>query len=313
MRVWTSPRPGGTWNPRQGAALRERRSHVTHTGTHTGTHTLEHPRRAEAAQDRRPGAGRRLGPGPRPAAPAEAAPKPTARVVVSGLNNPRQVWRDSHRQALRGRGRLRRNHLRGRRRGGPCLGTTGSIARIHYPGTTINGTFERVVTGLISASGPDGSFAVGADGVSTKGQNIYMQDDLRAAGRDPGAAAVEPGRQAPGGQAVPGAARPSPTSPAWSSTPRTPMGYIIPETGEPELDSNPYAVLALDGRQLVADAAGNTIIEVKHRPGAQGLRRAPAARRRGQPPGHARRRWPTGPTGRSWWASSPTRRRARAG
>ena len=42
-----------------------------------------------------------------------------------------------------------------------------------------------------------------------------------------------------------------------------PDGYIDPETGEPELDSNPYAVLALDGRQLVADAAGNTIIEVR--------------------------------------------------
>ena len=47
------------------------------------------------------------------------------------------------------------------------------------------------------------------------------------------------------------------------STPN-PDGFINPETGEPELDSNPYAVLAQEGRQLVADAAGNTIIEVRN-------------------------------------------------
>ena len=196
--------------------------------------------------------------------PAEAAPRPpTARVVVSGLNNPRQVWRDSTGKLFVAEAGYGGTTCEGVGEEAQCLGTTGSIARIHYPGTTINGTFERVITGLISASGPDGSFAVGADGVSTKGRDIFVQMTWAPPDVIP---APLPSEQV--GKLL--KARPFQTPAAVAdissvefSTPN-PDGFINPETGEPELDSNPYAVLAQEGRQLVADAAGNTIIEVRN-------------------------------------------------
>jgi len=197
-----------------------------------------------------------------PPAAAKPARTPTARVVVSGLNNPRQVWRDRTGKLFVAEAGKGGTVCEGSGEETQCLGTTGSIARIHYPGTTINGSFERVVTGLLSASGPDVSFAVGADGVSTNDGKIYIQETYAPPDVIP---APLPSEQA--GKLLVAKSFQAPKILADISsvefTTPNPDGYVDPATGEPELDSNPYAVLALDGRQLVADAAGNDIIEVR--------------------------------------------------
>ncbi len=187
---------------------------------------------------------------------------PTARVVVSGLNNPRQVWRDRTGKLFVAEAGAGGTICEGSGEEAQCIGTTGSIARIHYPGSTVNGSFERVVTGLLSASGPDGSFAVGSDGVSTNDGKIYIQETWAPPDLIP---APLPSEQA--GKLLVAKSFRTPKIVADIAsvefdTPN-PDGFVNPETGEPELDSNPYAVLALDGRQLVADAAGNDIIEVR--------------------------------------------------
>jgi hypothetical protein len=197
------------------------------------------------------------------APPATAKPRvPTARVVVSGLNNPRQVWRDRTGKLFVAEAGSGGTLCQGTGDDEQCIGATGSIARIRYPGSTVNGSFQRVATGFVSAAGPDGSFAVGADGVSTNDGWIYIQETYAPPDQIP---APLPAEQAGKLMRTRSFGTPKVVADISSvefSTPN-PDGYIDPETGKPELESNPYAVLAQDGRQLVADAAGNTIIEVR--------------------------------------------------
>ncbi|WP_426573878.1 ScyD/ScyE family protein [Aquihabitans sp. McL0605] len=202
-----------------------------------------------------------------PAAARPAVHTPTARVVVSGLNNPRQVWRDRSGKLFVAEAGKGGTLCSGTGQDEQCIGATGSVARIHYPGTTVNGSFERVVTGLISGAGPDGSFATGADGVSTRNGKIYVQITWAPPDQIP---APLPSEQS--GKLLRATSFHTPKIVADVSsvefTTPNPDGYVDPTTGKPELDSNPYAVLALEGRQLVADAAGNDIIEVRpgHKP-----------------------------------------------
>ena len=86
--------------------------------------------------------------------------------VVRKLNNPRQL-------ALSTGGTLL---IAEAGKGGPtcdpsgetCIGTTGSVALVPAPSVQQNSSPLRIVKGLISAAGPDGTFAVGADGVSAR-------------------------------------------------------------------------------------------------------------------------------------------------
>ena len=197
-----------------------------------------------------------------PASAHSAGHAPTARVVVRGLNNPRQVWRDSTGKLYVAEAGTGGSTCMGTGEDEQCIGTTGSVARIHYPGSTVNGSFERVVTGLVSSAGPDGSFGVGADGVSTQGGRIYIQQTYAPPDVVP---AAIPSDQL--GKLLLAKPFQAPVAIADISkvefdTPN-PDGYVDPATGQPELDSNPYAVLATHGRQLVADAAANDIIEVR--------------------------------------------------
>jgi hypothetical protein len=93
------------------------------------------------------------------------------RVVVSGLNNPRDLaFGTGGRLYLAEAGRGGRHCVGGGEQGETCVGRTGSIdiVRVHRH------SVRRVVTGLISLSGSDGSFALGVDGISVLGRNrIY--------------------------------------------------------------------------------------------------------------------------------------------
>lgn len=197
------------------------------------------------------------------APPVAAKPKgPTARVVVRGLNNPRQVWRDRTGKLFVAEAGTGGSACAETEMGTQCVGATGSIARIHYPGSTVDGTFERVVTGLISGAGPDGTFATGADGVSTHDGQIYIQETYAPPDQIPAPLPSEQAGKLLRAKSFRAPAIEADISSVEFTTPN-PDGYVDPTTGQPEIDSNPYAVLALDGRQLVADAAGNTIIEAR--------------------------------------------------
>lgn len=188
-------------------------------------------------------------------APSGAAPAvvPTARtepvVVATGLDNPRQL-------SVSGVDLLVAEAGRG---GGDCseegcVGATGAVARIRRAFYARSVTPAREVTGLLSSAEPDGSFAVGPDGVSAADLGrlyiamTYAPPDLIPA--------PLPGDQA-GKMLLARLGR--------TTTVADISGVEIntdPDGGG--VDSNPYAVLALPGRQLVADAAGNTIIEVRN-------------------------------------------------
>jgi hypothetical protein len=190
-------------------------------------------------------------------APSGAAPAvvPTAStepvVVATGLNNPRQL-------SLSGTDLFVAEAGSGGTACGEggedsCIGTTGAVAKITQAYRARSATPTRVVTGLLSAAGPDGTFAVGSDGVSAVDLGrlyiamTYAPPDVLPEGL--------PGEQA--GKLL--VNRLGKTTVAADIT-GVEIGSDPDGAG---VDSNPYAVLALPGRQLVADAAGNTIIEVR--------------------------------------------------
>lgn len=182
------------------------------------------------------------------AAPAAAAPPPGPVVVASGLDNPRQL-------SLVGGSLL----VAEAGRGGPscseetgCIGLTGAITKITGQASS-HPSARKIVTGLLSGASPDGGFATGPDGVSARDlRHIYIAMTYAPPDLIP---APLPGVQA---------------GKLMLASPRSLRRYAdisaVEIRRDPDgqgVDSNPYAVLSLPGRQLVADAAGNTIIEVK--------------------------------------------------
>lgn len=180
-------------------------------------------------------------------------------VVVSGLNNPRQLAWDDHGRLLvaeAGRGTL--DPKPGSCLQGPegevCVGVTGSISRVSDPAHTKNAAPRRVVTGLISAATRDGGQATGPDGVTFQNGRILAQETWA------------PPDQMPRGV------------PKWQ------LGKLLKALGDgskraiadvaaveltqnpdgTDVNPNPYAALALDSkRTVVADAGGNHLVLVK--------------------------------------------------
>ena len=188
-----------------------------------------------------------------PVAAADAPAPGNPTVLVSGLNNPRQL-------ALLG-GRILLIAEAGR--GTPpsvcaaangCGTGTGSIALIRdvwaQPVTT-----RRIVTGLPSFADEDGGLAVGPDGVSARNLTMIY---IAMTGETASAAAVATSSIDETGKLLlfrAGRTRMVTADISAVEQTRNPDGGAI--------DSNPYAVLVLpDGRQLVADAGGNDILVV---------------------------------------------------
>lgn len=187
------------------------------------------------------------------ATPASAATTPT--VVTSGLNNPRQLSMTSDGVLLVAEAGKGGTSCTGEGEQQMCVGTSGSVSAVFHPANANAVNPIRVVTGLISGSGPDGSFAIGSDGVSAKkflGGTIFMQETFAPPDVFP---AGIPGEQS--GKLLY----------AWPGyTPKIASDVSAYElTLDPDgkgVDSNPYAVLDLGDRRLVADAAGNSILSV---------------------------------------------------
>jgi hypothetical protein len=187
------------------------------------------------------------------AAPGAAAAAPGMSVVATGLDNPRHVALAADGTLyVAAAGRAGRQCM-GSGENRTCIGYSGRIAAI-APGARRARTVQR---GLLSIGGPDGTFAVGPDGVAVgpDGRVVTVitsgpPRDVRAAPRRAQAQAGELFRVLP---------RPlthlaSIDSFEWANNSDGFRG---------DLNSNPYAVLALDGREIVADAGANAILEVR--------------------------------------------------
>lgn len=130
-----------------------------------------------------------------------------------------------------------------------CYGASGSIARIDIRRRTVS----RVATGLPSAALGDGSFATGPHHIAFRG--------LGSAFITIGYGGNPANRLSDFGSAGAGFAQliRLTADGAWSA--RADLGGYEADTNPTgdEVDSNPYAVLALSGRQVVADAGANAL------------------------------------------------------
>jgi hypothetical protein len=185
--------------------------------------------------------------------PAVASADPSAPVVVvSGLNNPRQLSLVYTKLYVAEAGRGGKHDLGG----GMFVGFTGSITAVDNPNTVSNAKPNRVVTGLLSGAGKDGSGAVGSDGVDalrSAPNHLYIQETAAP----PGVPLPPPGNKL-NGKLI-------------SATPNGDKN-VIADIGAYEVAHNPdgqdvnpdpYAVLArAQGDQLVADAGGNDVLRV---------------------------------------------------
>jgi len=181
-------------------------------------------------------------------------------VVVRGLNNPRQLDRGPG-------GGL---YIAEAGRGGDtcfgegeeefCLGETGAVSFVGRPGQATDTEPRRINTGHLSAAGPDGTFALGATGVAKFGAK---------SGRFHSVFNFAPPDLVP--EPLPGEQLGKLIRATWAN-----RKHIVADIAAYEfennpdgegVDSNPYAVLDLGGRLLVADAAADTVYSVSKETG----------------------------------------------
>jgi hypothetical protein len=195
------------------------------------------------------------------AAPAGASPTkhhPSGPVVVvTGLNNPRQLSLvDGVELLVAEAGKGGPNGPIDGPEGPTFFGTTGSVSAVWFPQFAHNQSPRRIVTGLISAAGADGSGATGADGVSSRhlGDPVYVQITTAPPGLlPPKLDAQQNGKLV---RLKHGGVNPIADLGAFEAK-HNPDGH--------EVESNPYSVLALRNGELVADAAGNDVLFVDKR------------------------------------------------
>ncbi|HEY2044514.1 MAG TPA: ScyD/ScyE family protein [Jatrophihabitans sp.] len=187
--------------------------------------------------------------------------KPGPVVVVSGLNNPRQL------SLVNGNVLLVAEAGKGgtvatapNPDGGPAqgLGYTGSISAVLAPSVVHGQQPHRIVTGLLSAAqatadanGPAGSGAIGPDGVSAKSLSDIAIIETTFGPATPAAAKKFDGQLL--------RTRPYSRPKAFANITGFEVKYDPDKMG---VDSDPYAVLNYNGGWLVADAAGNDVLWV---------------------------------------------------
>lgn len=188
------------------------------------------------------------------AAPGVAAAAPSMSVLATGLDNPRHV-------ALAPDGTL--YVASAGRAGGACSGPRRSPTCIGFSGRIVaispSGAKRTVQGGLLSIGGQDGTFTVGPDGVAVGPDGRVLTviasgtpREVRAAPRRAQAQAGELFRVLP----KPLTDLASIDSFEWAHNSDGVRG---------DLNSDPYDVLALPGREIVADAGANAILQVRGR------------------------------------------------
>lgn len=131
-----------------------------------------------------------------------------------------------------------------------CYGPTGAISRLWH------GVQERWVTGLPSMATPSGIEAeAGPEDISFHGRGAYVTMGLP--GTPAVRASLSPALALSGRllKIAPSGRIKQIADPVSYEAANNPDGGLI--------DSNPYGVLALPGRQIVTDAGGNSVLEVR--------------------------------------------------
>ena len=182
-----------------------------------------------------------------------AAPILAADVIGTGLNNPRGI-------AISPNGDL---YVAEAGTGGngpcipssdgttPCFGSTGSITRINLR----TGAQDRIATGFPSLAGPDGNGAIGPAGISFQGQgNGYIAVGL---GSNPALRS----QLGPNGANMAHEARMQPNG-KWSAEADLGTFEMTNNPAGGPVDTDPFGILALPGKQIVADAGGNDLLEI---------------------------------------------------
>jgi hypothetical protein len=175
--------------------------------------------------------------------------------VVVGLNNPRQL--DLTRDGVliiaeSGTGGDQCADVEGDQ---VCVGTTASVSAVRNPSRAKGVKPRRVVTGLLSEASPGGAGATGNDGASARSlDRIYVAKDVDVPDGVTGLPEEQEGKLLR----------------AAAGRPAKVVADIraFETANDPDkqgVESNPYAVLDLGDRVLVADAAGNTILSVDGR------------------------------------------------
>ncbi len=187
---------------------------------------------------------------------------PAPVVVVDHLNNPRQLsWdgRPGRSLVIAEAGAGGSAPCIDTPEGTSCVGLTGSVSVVDRPGRVEGSEPRRVLTGLASAAGPDGSFATGSDGAvltDVPGEALVVETWSPSIPPD----AVFPGSDQFGYLLV-GDTNANTAFPyaniAAAEQAQNPDGA--------QIDSNPYGVLYRGSRDdgtsqaLIADAAANTV------------------------------------------------------
>jgi hypothetical protein len=136
-----------------------------------------------------------------------------------------------------------------------CVGNSGSISMLGNPFGQHDTTPNRIIKGLPSGAGKDGSFATGSDGVSAKyfrHGTVYTVETWGAP------------------ETIPAGYDASGLGKLWASNNAGDLHVVADIAGyevahDPDgkgIDSNPYAVLDTGRVRYVADAAANTVYTV---------------------------------------------------
>ncbi|WP_320672687.1 ScyD/ScyE family protein [Patulibacter defluvii] len=186
------------------------------------------------------------------ALPAQALAAESVDVVARGIDNPRGL-------ALAADGGLyvaaagRSGGTCADKKKENCVGRTSRILRVD-PAT---GAKKTVAKGLVSIGGHEGLFTVGANGVAVRGSKVYAAitslETPKAIAQLPSFARAQVGRLF---QVAPGKRKTLARVDRYEQQHNT-------DGVKKDVNSNPYAVLALKDRVLIADAGANAIIQLR--------------------------------------------------
>src|SRR3954464_15217476 len=182
--------------------------------------------------------------------PAASAAEPDHQVLISGLDNPRQiVLKGNHTLLVAETGAGGNDVCVPGPEGEACIGATSAVRRVEWHAKFRNVDSERVVTGLPSAAeGPGGSLAAGSGAIAERNGSIYsvtayVPPELLPAGHPLAPLLGKLLVTKPGG------------TPAGVADVAGYEATVDPDHQGP--DSNPYSLLSVGTSVLVADAGGN--------------------------------------------------------